>query len=226
MIAKLIATSFLQTAVVAALLLVPAGTLLWWRAWIYVSVMLVGTLAAAFGILRVNASLLCERLRLPIQTGQSLSDKILLPATITAFVGLLILIALDVFRLHLLAKPSAAASAFGLAIFIAGWWFGYLGMRENAFAVSVVKYQSDRNHTVVMTGPYRFVRHPMYAGGLLVFVGTPLWLESSAGALLAIIPVGLVVLRTVAEEGFLRRELSGYTEYVERVPYRLIPLVW
>lgn len=99
-------------------------------------------------------------------------------------------------------------------------------MRENAFAAPVIKYQETRQQVVVDTGPYHVVRHPMYAGGLLVFIGTPLWLESSAAALLAIVPIGLLMLRTLAEERFLRRELAGYAAYAERVRYRWIPFFW
>jgi len=188
--------------------------------------MLIGTLTTSFAILNVNEDLLAERLKPPIQKEQSLADKILLPAILTAFVALLVLIPLDVFRFHLLPKPSPVVSFAGLVLFIAGWWIAYLGMRENAFAAPVVKHQTARQHAVVDTGPYHVVRHPMYAGGLLVFVGMPLWLESYAAALLATVPIALLALRILAEEDFLQRELPGYSSYEKRVRYRLIPFLW
>lgn len=226
LISKLILTTAVETIVFAALLFVPAGTLAWWRAWVFVAVVLVGTVAASIGILDVNEDLLAERLKPPIQKEQSLADKILLPAMVATFAGLLVLIPVDVFRLHLLAKPNAIVSSLGLALFIAGWGIAYIGMRANAFAAPVIKYQEERQQVVVDTGPYHLVRHPMYTGGLLVFIGTPLWLESSAATLLAIVPIGLLVLRIFAEEGFLRRTLPGYAAYAERVRYRLIPFLW
>ena len=79
---------------------------------------------------------------------------------------------------------------------------------------------------VVDAGPYRVVRHPMYSDAVLLFVDMPLWLQSSAGASLAIVLIGLFVLRIVIEEGLLRGELPGYAAYAERVRYRLIPFLW
>ena len=226
LIAKLLGTVLAQTLGFAVLLFVPAGTLAWWRAWVFVAVVLVATLAASFGILNANEDLFAERLEPLIQEGQSPADKIILPALVIAFAGVLVLAPLDVFRFHLLAKPGPAVSSAGLLLFIAGWWIAYRGMRENAFAAPVVKHQKERSQTVVDSGPYAVVRHPMYAGGLLVLVGMPLWLESFAAALLASVPIALLVLRILAEEAFLRCELPGYAAYAKRVRYRLIPFLW
>jgi protein-S-isoprenylcysteine O-methyltransferase Ste14 len=101
-----------------------------------------------------------------------------------------------------------------------------LALRENAFAVPVVKHQQARQHTVIDSGVYGVVRHPMYAGAVPLLVGIPLWLESYAAALLASVPIGTLAVRIVVEEQFLRRELAGYDAYTERVRYRLIPYVW
>lgn len=101
-------------------------------------------------------------------------------------------------------------SSLGLALFVGGWVSVTLALHENAFAAPVVKHQVDRHQTVIDTGPYRLVRHPMYAGFIPLAIGMPLWLGSYAAAALA----------------FLRRELPGYTAYTGRVPYRLIPFLW
>ena len=91
----------------------------------------------------------------------------------------------------------------------------------------MVKLQEERHQTVIDAGVYSIVRHPMYAGGALIMLGLPLWLESYAAALLAIVPVAtILVLRILFEERFLRRELKGYNAYTERVRYRMIPFVW
>jgi protein-S-isoprenylcysteine O-methyltransferase Ste14 len=131
-----------------------------------------------------------------------------------------------VFRFHLIAKPGTLASASGLVLFVAGWWIMTLALRENAFAAPVVKHQEARQQTVIDSGVYGVVRHPMYAGAVLLLVGMPLWLESYATALLASVPIGTLVLRILVEEQFLRRELKGYDAYTERVRYRLIPFLW
>jgi protein-S-isoprenylcysteine O-methyltransferase Ste14 len=133
---------------------------------------------------------------------------------------------LDVFRFHLMAKPGTLASSLGLVLFVVGWWIMTLTLRENAFAVPVVKHQAERQHTVIDSGVYGVVRHPMYAGAVPLLVGMPLWLESYAAALLASVPIGTLAVRILVEEQFLRRELAGYDAYTERVRSRLIPCVW
>jgi protein-S-isoprenylcysteine O-methyltransferase Ste14 len=90
----------------------------------------------------------------------------------------------------------------------------------------VVTHQAARHHTVIDSGVSAIVRHPMYTGVILFLIGVPLWLESSAAAVLASVPIGTFVLQIRVEEQFLRRELPGYDAYMERVRYRLIPGVW
>jgi len=143
---------------------------------------------------------------------------------LVSFYGLLVFIPLDVFRFHLMGAPGVLVSSLGLAAVVVGWWIAYLALRENSFATTVVKHPEQQ--TVVDTGVYGVVRHPMYAGGILLLVGMPLWLESYAGALLALVPTGLVVVRALLEERFLRRELNGYEAYTRWVRYRLVPFLW
>lgn len=125
-----------------------------------------------------------------------------------------------------MGEPGTLVSSLGLLLVVAGWWIIALSFKENAFAALVVKHQEERQQTVIDTGPYGTVRHPMYAGSVLLLVGMPLWLESYAAALLASVPVGMLAVRIVVEEQFLRRELKGYDAYTERIRYRLIPFLW
>jgi protein-S-isoprenylcysteine O-methyltransferase Ste14 len=117
-------------------------------------------------------------------------------------------------------------SSFGLVLVVVGWVIISLVFRENAFAAPVVRHQVERAHKVVDTGVYSIVRHPMYLGICIMNVGTALWLESYAGALLAIAPTCVLAVRILFEERFLREELQGYDSYTEKVRYRLIPFVW
>jgi protein-S-isoprenylcysteine O-methyltransferase Ste14 len=123
-------------------------------------------------------------------------------------------------------KPGALVSFFGLALYVAGWWIMTLAMKVNPFAVPVVKLQEDRHQRVIDTGFYGVVRHPMYAGFASMAVGPALWLESYVAALVAIVPIAVLALRSILEERFLKRELKGYEAYTEKVRYRLIPFVW
>ncbi|HEY6287987.1 MAG TPA: isoprenylcysteine carboxylmethyltransferase family protein [Nitrospiraceae bacterium] len=223
---KLIGGVVVNTAIFGGLLFLPAGTLDWWRAWVLFGVVFVGTVASTVSLFRVNKGLLEERFKPPIQKGQPLADKIVVVLLIAAFVGLIVFIPLDVFRFHLVAKPGTLVSSLGLVLSVVGWWIMTLALRENAFAAPVVKHQEDRQQTVIDSGVYGVVRHPMYAGAVLLLVGMPLWLESYAAAMLASFPIGTLAVRILVEEQFLRRELAGYDAYTERVRYRLIPSVW
>lgn len=204
----------------------PAGTLDWPRAWIFVAVVLIACVWSTAVVYSASPGLMRERFKPPLQKGQPLADKILTSLLLVAFFGLMIFIRLDASRFHLLPEPGPVASALGLILFILGWWLMTLALRENAFAAPVVKYQEERGQKVIDTGVYSRVRHPMYSGAVLLIIGMPLWLESYAGVIFALLPIAILVGRIRIEEGFLKRELKGYEEYTKRVRYRLVPLVW
>jgi protein-S-isoprenylcysteine O-methyltransferase Ste14 len=223
---KLVSGIVLNAAIFATLLFIPAGTVRWWRAWVLLAVVVVGATASTVSLARIDQGLLEERFKPPVQKGQPLADKLVVVPLLTAFVASIAFVPLDVFRFRLLPRPGALVSTLGLLLFVAGWWIMTLALRENAFAAPVVKHQEERHQTVIDSGPYRIVRHPMYAGAIPFFIGLPLWLESYAAVLVACIPIALLTLRIVIEEKFLRRELAGYETYTQRVRYRLIPFVW
>jgi protein-S-isoprenylcysteine O-methyltransferase Ste14 len=225
-ILKSIASIIFNVAIFAVLLFLPAATLDWWRAWLFIGVVFIGMVGGVVSLSRDHEDALKERLKPPIQKGQPLADKIIVVLFLAAFYGLVIFIPLDVFRFHLMGKPGTLVSSLGLALAIAGGWTAYLALRENAFAALAVKHQEERQHTVIDTGVYSIVRHPLYAGDALMMVGIPLWLESYPAALLASVPLATVAVRILFEERFLRRELKGYQAYTEKVRYRLIPLLW
>ena len=140
--------------------------------------------------------------------------------------GSLTLAGLDALHWHALPRPTPGVSALGLVLFVLGWCIKSLALRANAFAVAVVRLQTERGHAVADRGPYRIVRHPFYAADPLILVGLGLWLESYVAALAAAVPITLMVVRLLLEEDFLRRELPGYAAYVDRVRFRLIPGIW
>jgi protein-S-isoprenylcysteine O-methyltransferase Ste14 len=225
-ISKVVIGVILNVAIFGSLLFLPAGTLDWWRAWVFLVMALALAVMSTVSLYRANQELLEERFKPPIQKGQPLADKIIVMLVIAEFVGLIAFIPLDVFRFHLMARPGALVSSFGLVLFVAGWWMMTLAMRENAFAAPVVRYQEERRQTVIDSGVYSVVRHPMYTGALLLLVGMSLWLESYAAAMLVSIVIVTLVLRIMVEEQFLRRRLAGYEAYTERVRYRLVPYLW
>jgi protein-S-isoprenylcysteine O-methyltransferase Ste14 len=225
-IPKLAAGIVFNVAFCALLLFIPAGTLHWWRAWVFLAVTIAVMAVAIFSILPDSADLFSQRAKGVIQKGQPLWDRVLVILLVISFVGQIVFIPLDVFRFHLVPKPGGLVSLFGLALYAAGWWIMTLAMKVNPFAVPVVRLQEERHQRVIDTRIYAIVRHPMYAGFVPMVVGPALWLGSYVAALLAIVPIAVLAVRSVFEEKFLKRELKGYAAYVERVRYRLIPFVW
>jgi len=223
---KLVINSIISIVIMGALLFIPAGTFNWWRAWILIGVIVAGSIISVVSLFPKHKDLLRERLRPPIQKGQPLADKIILLSFLLFFYVMFAFIPLDVFRFHLMGRPGPLISFAGLVLFILGWRMVYLALRENAFAALVVKLQEERRQTVIDSGVYGIVRHPMYAGAILFILGIPLWLESYAAAVLALVPIFLLMLRIPMEEKYLRRELTGYDAYTRKVRYRVIPHVW
>lgn len=223
---KLIVSALSNAAIYALPLFLVSWNWRWWRAWVVVGIGLLGTVASLLSLSRAGTGLLEERMKPPFQKGQPMTDKIVLILLFVTFFAVLIFVPLDVFRLHLLGRPGTAVSSLGLAMFLVGWWLAHRSLRENAFAAPVVKHQEERRHSVVDTGVYSVVRHPMYLGGVILVIGLPLWLETYSGTLLATVPIAALIARIQIEEGFLRRELDGYEAYTQKVRFRLIPYVW
>jgi protein-S-isoprenylcysteine O-methyltransferase Ste14 len=225
-IPKVIASLIFNVFFYGVLLFVPAGTLHWWRAWMFLAVTLAVTAVAAFTIFLSQPRLFSERAKGVIQKGQPLWDKVLVILLMISYIGQIVFIPLDVFRFHLMPKPSTLASFIGLALYVGGWWLLTQAMKVNPFAVPVVRLQEERDQRVIDTGIYAVVRHPMYTGFAPFAVGPALWLGSYPAALLAIIPITVLAIRSVLEEEFLKRELKGYEAYMEKIRYRLMPFVW
>ncbi|HKV41722.1 MAG TPA: isoprenylcysteine carboxylmethyltransferase family protein [Blastocatellia bacterium] len=213
-------------ALFAIFLFLPAGTLHWRRAWALLGLLLAVRTIGVLRLIHTNGALLAERSKPPIQQGQPIVDRVLLISFMATYAGLIAFASLDRFRFHFIGPPVAAISIAGLVVFVAGWWIVTLALETNAFAARVVRLQSERCHAVVDAGVYGIVRHPMYAGVVLVMTGMCLWLQSYAALLAASIPAAILVLRIVTEERFLTRELEGYGAYRSRVSRRLIPGLW
>ena len=225
-IPKVIAGVVFNVELYAILLFVPAGTLHWWRAWVFLAVTVAVMAVAIFSILPDNSGLFSERARGVIQKGQPMWDRVLVVLLVVFYVGQIVFIPLDVFRFHLVPKPGGLVSFLGLALYVAGWWIMTLAMKVNPFAVPVVRLQEERHQRVIDTGVYAVVRHPMYTGFVPMVIGPALWLGSYIAALLAIIPIAVLAVRSLFEERFLKRELKGYDAYTKKVRYRMIPFVW
>ena len=225
LILNLISQTVVWFGLMGAIIFFGAGTTEYTAGWLYLGVMV--TLSMVFGarMARVDPGLLRERLKPPVQKGQPLADKLLLVAILLLILAGMGFMAADAARWQWSEMPSSLQWA-GCGLLLAVLLFIYWTMRTNSFAAPVVKIQKGRGQAVITTGPYAFVRHPMYLGALLYIAGTSLVLGSWWG--LAMVPLLAVFLgmRIRIEEQELRTGLEGYDEYASHVRKRLIPFIW
>ena len=209
----------------ALLLFVSAGTWRWPEGWVYLAEL--GVIGTAVGVwlAQYDPGLLAERMSGIFVRSQRTWDRILMSVFVVVWIGSLVLSALDAVRFHWSRVP-IWLQAVGAVLVALSYYVFYLTFRENSYAAPTVKIQSERGHRVVSTGPYATVRHPMYAGAVAFFVGTPLLLGS--WWCLAVTPALIVLLsvRALLEERTLADELPGYRDYAARVRYRLVPGIW
>lgn len=206
-----------------ALFFVPAGTLRWPEAWIFI----------LFYLGAVSAILICLKKRSPSLLKERMSRKKEVKSWDRAFmmvysfllIVLLIVPGLDAVRFRWSDVP-LALKVLGFLGFMPGLAFAFWAMRENPFASDVVRIQEERGHTVCTTGPYRYVRHPMYLGVILIMLFFPLSLGSLYTYIPALVIILLFIIRTALEDNVLQKELAGYVEYSRKVRYRLLPGVW
>ena len=170
----------------------------------------------------MDPSLIKERL----WPGPGGRDDALTIAFVPLWLGQYIVAGLDVGRFHWSDTVPPALQVVGLLATAAGLAVTIWASAVNPFFSSVIRIQTDRGHHVITSGPYRFVRHPAYAGAPLLFVGSGLALGSWLAALIGLVMVLLLLRRTGQEDRILREQLEGYAAYAERVRYRLFPGVW
>jgi protein-S-isoprenylcysteine O-methyltransferase Ste14 len=224
-IQRMLVQTVIWLTVTGAILFVSAGTLDWPQAWILLAAYGGLGLLSGLAISRHDPELLRERMRGPIQKGQKSWDKVLLSIFFALWMTQYVVCGLDAVRFHLSDVPLWLQVAGALAIAL-GYYAFHVVMMTNTFAAPVVKIQSERKHQVISTGPYAYVRHPMYAGAVLLILGTPLLLGSWYGLIWAAAMIAILALRAVKEENTLKAELEGYDAYAARVRYRLVPGIW
>lgn len=210
---------------VGVALFAPARTLDWPGGWIFLAELALSSAVSVVWLAKHDPGLLKERLRAPVQEGQSWRDRVVMLAIVLLWYGWTVLMALDVKRWHFSAAPDWMTYT-GAVLIPLGFLAVLRTFRENSFAAPVVRIQTERGHRLIDTGPYAIVRHPMYAGAFIYLLGTPLVLGSWLGLAALAAIMGLLIVRIFIEEAALRKGLPGYAEYARRVRYRLVPGVW
>jgi protein-S-isoprenylcysteine O-methyltransferase Ste14 len=212
----------LVSAVMALLLLIPAGTIHYWQAWVYLGIFGGASVLTTLDLSRKDPALLERRMKGGPTAETQPTQKLIMLGLSICFIALLVVPGLD-HRFGWSAVPVGGVVA-GDVLVATGFYLIALVYRANTFSSATIEIAE--NQTVISTGPYALVRHPMYASAILYLLGTPLALGSYWGLVPLVAMMPFLIWRLIAEERFLARNLPVYTEYVKRVRHRLVPFVW
>ena len=206
-------------AIVMALLFIPAGTLSYWQAWLFIGILFIPMLIVGIVLMSHNPELLRKRLDAKEKEGE---QKSVVAMSSLLFVAMFVSAGLNYhFGWWILPDWLVIAAA---VVFLLGYAMYAEVMRENVWLSRTVEVQD--NQQVVDTGLYGIVRHPMYSATLILFLTMPIVLASPWSFVIMLLYVPIVVKRIQNEEMVLKQELGGYKEYIQRIRYRLIPFVW
>jgi protein-S-isoprenylcysteine O-methyltransferase Ste14 len=216
-------TGIFGLAVFAVLWFGIAGRATWWQGWAFLLTFIIYVSILMWRLSKVNPELVRER-NLPADRAEAW-DRIVMGIYTVILVVLLIVSALDGGRYGWSAIPLGVQMIGWILLIVAGVIVWHV-MMTNAYLSSWARIQNDRGQVVIQEGMYRRIRHPMYLGIMVSFLGIPLMLNSWWAMIPSIVIVGLFVYRTYREDQMLIDGLAGYSEYTEKVRYRLLPRVW
>jgi protein-S-isoprenylcysteine O-methyltransferase Ste14 len=222
LISKAISESIFGLILFVILVYVSAGTWHYWQGWLFLTVFTLSTIGFTVYMLLYDKPLFERRMNAGPWKEKEWSQKIIVSLIILAFFVFMVFPILD-YRYGLSPVP-AWVSILGNIIIVCSFLFIFWVLRVNSFAASNISVEPDQK--VISNGPYAYVRHPMYAGAIWLFVGIPLALGSWWTIILIIPFFPVLAWRLLDEERFLSKNLPGYTEYQKKVKYRLVPFVW
>ena len=222
LIIQTLGTFFLGVFLLGVLLFLPAWTLNYWQAWVFIVVFMTSVSVIGLYLSLKDPALLERRKNIGPAAEQSLAQKIIISIAIVADLGLLVFCALD-YRYGWSPVPPYV-SLLGDVLVALGLFIDLLVFKENSYGASNIKVEDGQR--VITTGPYALVRHPMYAGVLVMVIGVPLALSSWWGLVIMALVVPGLAWRIMDEEKLLKKDLPGYVEYIQKVKYRLVPYLW
>ncbi len=224
MLRRVVVQTVVWFAFQAVILLGAAGDWTWPQGWTYLGEVLVLSLATTIGLMLNDRQLLEARMSSPFKRNQRPADLLIIAVFAVVYVGWFVLIGLD-HRFFWTGTP-LLVQILGAALIGLGMMLVWETFRANTFATTQVRVQAERAQTVIDSGPYRYIRHPMYAGMVLFVIGTPLMLGSLWGLAATLVLFVLLGLRTLGEEKVLKTDLAGYADYMTKTPWRIVPGVW
>ena len=223
---KKIVSAFLFILIFPALMLILSGDYFWPEGWIFSLWLLLLCYSTILFLYRKDPALLAERYKKPGADNQPGWDRYVVYGIMIGFALWFVIMPLDAQRFGWSPVFPVWVKVLGGAGLAGSFLLFFRAYTDNTFLSPLVRIQEDRNQRVVSTGVYGFVRHPMYLGGSLMFVCTPLLLGSFFGMLAGLALTILLMARILGEEAMLIRDLEGYREYTQDVRYRLIPFLW
>ena len=213
-------------SLIPLILLICGGDLSWWQAWLYSLLILTAGIGGRTWAEHRHPGITAERQNKQSFHNAKTWDKVLAPLMAVSLVFPMVIVAGLDHRYNWSPEFPLWLSAAGFILIVFGYTFAAWALAENRFFSSVVRVQTDRQHVVCDTGPYRFVRHPGYAGNILPLFGIVLALDSVWTLIPAAVASIITVIRAVLEDLTLQEELPGYRDYALRVRYRLIPGIY
>jgi protein-S-isoprenylcysteine O-methyltransferase Ste14 len=208
------------------LIILLSGDWLWLEGWLFNIWYLVLCLTNLIYLYRKDPALLEERYRRRKDPTQKKWDKYVLQMIVIVFFAWIIIMPLDARRFHWSPHFALVIKVIGGILLLISFFFLFRAFTDNTFLSPMVRIQAERKQRVVSTGVYGFVRHPMYLGAILQFIGAPVLLGSVYGVLAGMVLLVILAVRIVGEERMLLKELEGYADYRKKVRYRLIPFIW
>jgi protein-S-isoprenylcysteine O-methyltransferase Ste14 len=219
---KMVASLLVLILVMGVLIFAAAGTFDYWQSWLFLACYFLASLMMSLWLLRNDPALLERRMRGgPFAEGER-NQKMIMTLTSLAFIAGLVVPGLD--RRYGWSQVPAAVSIVGDVVHLAGWLGIWFVFRTNTYAAATIQVASGQ--TVISTGPYALIRHPMYAAALFMILAIPIALGSWCGLLVWVAVLPALVWRLLDEERVLVRDLDGYADYRRKVPWRLIPHIW
>lgn len=222
MIIQTVETWLFGVVTLGLALFLPAWTFNYWQAWVFIVVFLGSTTIVGIDLALHNPELVERRKKVGPTAEQSLTQKVIITLSLTGCAGLVVFCALA-YR-FVWAPVPAYISWVGDVLVALGYLIDWFVFKENSFGAASI--QTFEGQHVVSTGLYAYMRHPMYMGVLVMMIGVSLALGSWWGLVVVALLTLVLVWRILDEEHFLKRELAGYSEYAQKVPYRLVPYLW